>query len=90
MSPSSSNDHFHHTYDSSELSKDEISVMDNQQRPSLDSASRYQTPQTQLTSTTTSFFNTDDIEEESKCSSLCYINRKLSYHNVEIFSRIFI
>jgi hypothetical protein len=63
--------------------------MDSQQRPSLDSASRYRTPQTELTSTTTtSFINTDDIEEESKCSSLCRINQKLSYHNVEIFSRI--
>ncbi len=72
MSPSSSN----HTFDSSERSRSEISIMDNQQqfktqirprRPSLDSATRYRTPQTPLPSTTTSFIDTDDIEEESKC-----------------------
>ena len=82
MSPSSSNEQFHpydssnHTFDSSERSKSEISIMDNQQqfraqirprRPSLDSATRLHTAQTLLPPTTTSFTNTDDIEEESKC-----------------------
>jgi hypothetical protein len=35
--------------------------------PSVDSISRHRTPQTQLTSTSISFINTDDTEEESKC-----------------------
>jgi hypothetical protein len=67
MSPSSSSDHFpSHTIDSSEQTKSEMSVIVSQQRsetethpqrPSLDNASRHRT---------TSFDNTDDIEEESK------------------------
>jgi len=57
--------------------------------PSLDSASSHRTPQIPLTSTTTSFVNTDDIEEESKCSSLFCIKKvKQSSHIVEIFLEI--
>jgi len=93
MSPSFAIDHYHHflghTFDSSERSKSETSVSNDQQRfeignrprrPSLDSATRHRTPRVLSTSASISFIDTDDIEEESKC-------HELSYHNVEMFSR---
>jgi hypothetical protein len=102
MSPSFSIDHYHHflghTFDSLERSKSETSVSNDQQRfeignrprrPSLDSASRHRTPQVPLTSTTISFIDTDDIEEESKCHAFFYMKKMLSYHNVEMLSRAY-
>jgi hypothetical protein len=102
MSPSFSNDQYRHhdfsshIFDSSERSKSEISVTDSQQRfkiesgrrrPSLDSASRHRTPQTPFTSAaTTSFIDTDGIEEESKCQSLFSLKKQLSYRKTEMFS----
>jgi hypothetical protein len=70
-------------------SQQRFEVETHPRRPSLDSASSHRTPQIPVTSTTTSFINTDDIEEESKCSSLFYIKKRKQFsHNVEIFLEI--
>ncbi len=71
LSPSSSSDHFHHQFsnhiiDSSERTKSDTSIKDNQPHPSLDNMSRHRTSQTLLPSKTISFVHTNNIEQESK------------------------